>query len=198
MKALRSAFGAVLVLLALLPDHSAWAEGSAAHKAKRPDLFHPETGLRIARQRSPTPDDVPGAARISAIEARALIQKGALALDVAAAAQSHYDALDGTWLINDTHLTIPGATWLPETGRGTLTPEMQAYLTENLERLTGGDATRAIVVYCIADCWMSWNAAQRITALGYSRVHWFAEGTDGWLDMDWPLVPADPVPVNTD
>lgn len=198
MRPLRPLIGALCAVLWLLAEPAAWAGSSAAHKAKRPDLFHPETGLRIARQRGPTPDDVPGAARISAAEARDLIAKGAVALDVGAAAQSHYDALDGTWLVDGTHRTIPGAVWLPETGRGTLTPEMKAYLASNLKRLTEGDTGRPLVVFCIADCWMSWNATQRITALGYTKAHWFAEGTDGWLDMGWNLAPADPVPVQTD
>lgn len=31
--------------------------------------------------------------------------------------------------------------------------------------------------------------------VGYERVYWFAEGTDGWLDEGWRLEPVDPVPV---
>ena len=37
-----------------------------------------------------------------------------------------------------------------------------------------------VVIYCLADCWMSWNAAKRILAYGYSNVAWYPEGTDGW------------------
>jgi hypothetical protein len=30
--------------------------------------------------------------------------------------------------------------------------------------------------YCLADCWMSWNAAKRALSLGYSNVAWYREG----------------------
>ena len=187
-----------LVLALILMATPALAETSAQHRERRPELFHPDTGLRIARQRAPTPDDVPGAVRVTATQVRAMTRTGAILLDVGAAAQSRYDDLDGTWLVRGQHLSLPGATWLPEVGRGTLTETMSAYLTANIERLTGGDRTRPVIVFCIADCWMSWNAAQRLTSMGYTNVHWFAEGTDGWTDQGWDLAPVDPVPVEID
>ncbi|MEL7469848.1 MAG: rhodanese-like domain-containing protein [Pseudomonadota bacterium] len=174
------------------------AASSDEHRVQRPDLFDPETGLRIARQRAPTPDDVPGAQRSSASGVRGLMDAGAVLLDVGAALQSRYDELDGTWLVRDDHMSLPGAVWLPETGRGTLSPEKRHYLSSHLARLTAGDRGRDIVVFCIADCWMSWNAAQRISALGYRNVHWFREGIDGWLDAGWELEAATPVPVTVD
>lgn len=187
----------LLVAAALLAAPAAMADSTAEHRERRPELFHPDTGLRIARQRAPTPDDVPGARRIDAAEVARLAASGAVLLDVAAASQSRFDELDGTWLVSEPHLSIPGATWLPETGRGALSPEMQRYLQTNLERLTTA-RDQPIVVFCIADCWMSWNAVQRITALGYSNALWFAEGTSGWLDAGHDLVPVDPVPVDVD
>ncbi len=174
----------------------AFADSTAEHQTKRPDLFHPRTGLRVARFRAPTPDDVPGVRRITACEAQAMVD--AIRLDVGPAASSRHDDLDGTWLVSGDHLSLPGAHWLPEVGRGELTPILQDYLARNLAEITGGDTTRRIVVFCIADCWMSWNAAQRITQMGYKGVHWFAEGTDGWLDDGLELVPVGPVPVRID
>lgn len=185
-------------LLALVLALPASAAGWEELRDRRPDLFHDETGFRIARYRAPTPDDVPGAIRVDAAGAKRLLGDGAIALDVGAARQSRFDELDGTWLVGKAHLSLPGAVWLPETGRGTLSPVMARYLSTNLARLTGGDPARPILVFCIADCWMSWNAARRIRALGYSGVHWFAEGTDGWRDAGLPLVPVTPVPVDTD
>lgn len=177
----------------------ALAESSASHMARRPDLFDPETGYRIGRQRAPTPEDIPAPARlVSPPEARELLQAGAIPLDVFAAQQSRFDELDGTWLVSKERLSLPGAVWLPEVGRGRLSGEMTHYLTENLVRLTGGDRARALVVYCVADCWMSWNAAQRIATLGYEQVYWYRLGTDGWLDYGWPLSPVEPVPVRVD
>ena len=34
---------------------------------------------------------------------------------------------------------------------------------------------------------MSWNAAKRALALGYRRVLWYPEGTDGWARQGLPL-----------
>lgn len=171
----------------------------AEAQAKRPELFDPENGYRIARQRAPTPENIPPPAQlVSSAEAAALIADGALVLDVYGASQSRFDELDGTWLVSKTRMSLPGALWLPETGRGRLEPVMQAYLAENLAAATGGDLTRPILVYCIADCWMSWNASQRISAMGYTAVYWYRLGTDGWRDEGWDLEPVAPVPVAVD
>ncbi len=63
-----------------------------------------------------------------------------------------------------------------------------------MARLTHGDKARTIVTFCLADCWMSWNAAKRLHALGYTHVQWLSEGTDGWHDAGLPLVDATPEP----
>jgi rhodanese-related sulfurtransferase len=41
---------------------------------------------------------------------------------------------------------------------------------------------------------MSWNAAKRARALGYSNVVWYPEGTDGWLAAGLPVQPTEPEP----
>jgi PQQ-dependent catabolism-associated CXXCW motif protein len=41
-------------------------------------------------------------------------------------------------------------------------------------------AAALLVIYCLADCWMFWNAAKRALAYGYANVAWYPEGTDGW------------------
>lgn len=175
------------------------APDSARIMAAHPDLFDPRSGYRIARQHAPTPTDIPPPARVvDADEARALIAAGAVAIDVFGASRARYDALDGMWLVSKPHLSLPGATWLPETGRGAPEPEIERYLRENLERLTGGDRDRPVVVFCVADCWMSWNAAQRIARMGWRRVRWFRLGVDGWRERGWPLEPVSPPPVNVD
>lgn len=82
-------------------------------------------------------------------------------------------------------------------GLGKLTPELQKYLASNLQRLTGGNLERPIIVFCLADCWMSWNAVQRTAALGYKRIFWYSDGTDGWRDWDRPLEVKLPEPLQT-
>jgi rhodanese-related sulfurtransferase len=41
---------------------------------------------------------------------------------------------------------------------------------------------------------MSWNAAKRILASGYSNVAWYPEGTDGWERAGLDLVESQPEP----
>lgn len=178
------------------PSHAA---DTKDHKQRTPDYFDAETGYRIARQRAPTPDDIPGPALlVSPTEARDLLAQGAIPLDVFGAPQSRYDELAGTWLVREPRLSLPRAVWLPEVGRGRLSDEMERYLDVNLRTLTREDLHKPIVVFCVADCWMSWNAAQRIAARGYTAVYWFRLGTDGWLDIGESLSPVEPVPVPVD
>lgn len=183
----------LILAVAMLFAAQALAETSEQAMQRRPDLFHADTGYRIDRQRAPTPTDVPGAGRISAEEVAAL--KNAVRIDVFGAAQSRYDELDGTWLVAEQRLSLPDAIWLPEVGRGILDETMQRYFAENLARLTGGCKDRTLILFCVADCWMSWNAVQRAALLGYTDVRWFREGTDGWLDAGFGLEPVEPVPV---
>ena len=90
---------------------------------------------------------------------------------------------------------IPGSIWLPDTGYGALAPITEDYLRKNLERVTGGDRAKLLVVYCLRDCWMSWNAAKRILSMGYVNVAWYPEGTDGWTDAFLPVIEAQPAPT---
>lgn len=190
----------VLLLCACLAAPAAAGPDWQARRDARPDLFHPVTSMRIARPRAPTPVDIPAPARvIDAPEARAMIAAGAVAVDVFGAPNPRYDELDGAWPGAAPRLTLPGAVWLPEVGRGTLSAQMARWYAAELDRLTGGDRARPLVIFCVADCWMSWNAARRAAEdLGYRDVAWFRLGTDGWLDRGWPLAPAAPRPVDVD
>lgn len=89
---------------------------------------------------------------------------------------------------------IPGSLWLPDTGYGKLAPETEAYLQDGLVRASAGKRDALLVIYCQADCWMSWNAAKRALSYGYSNIAWFPEGTDGWARANLLLVDAQPEP----
>jgi rhodanese-related sulfurtransferase len=41
---------------------------------------------------------------------------------------------------------------------------------------------------------MSWNAAKRILAWGYSSVAWYPDGTEGWERANLPVVESQPEP----
>jgi len=152
------------------------------------------TGFRMQRYRAPVPDDIPGAETISNNQALKLHQqKAAIFLDVYPPRGLGPDPLDGHWIISEERYTIPGSIWLPEVGRGSLEADALEYYSRNLDRLSGGDKNTQFVIFCTADCWQSWNASRRATQLGYTRVHWYPLGTDGWLETDNDLVKAMPV-----
>lgn len=93
---------------------------------------------------------------------------------------------------------IPGSHWLANVGYGILSSELERYFKENLERLSNGDKGSKIVLYCLADCWMSWNAAKRAaTEYGYTRILWYPEGTTGWEGAGLPLEKSIPVPMES-
>ncbi len=85
---------------------------------------------------------------------------------------------------------IPGSVWLPEVGRGALSQPIQAWFRSSLERISAGSKSAALVFYCRGDCWMSWNAAKRALAWGYTGAQWYRDGTDGWQAAGLPLAEA--------
>src|SRR5258706_1216119 len=56
----------------------------------------------------------------------------------------------------------------------------------------GGNNETLLVIYCQADCWMSWNAAKQALSYGYTNVAWYPEGTDGWQRANLPLADSQP------
>ncbi len=168
--------------------------GSAAGQDEA--TFDPATGYRIAHYRAAVPETVPGGTRVDLDKTDALIKHGAVLLDVMPSEGAGADPATGQWRLSRPHQTIPGATWLPDVGRGKLSAGFDSYLKTNIEQLTKSDKAKPIIVFCQSDCWMAWNAVQRIAALGYSSISWFPEGTDGWVEWgDRKLVPVEPVPV---
>lgn len=172
-----------MLLALLLPLLVATSPGAA--------LFNAD-GFRIARYRAPVPTVPEGVARVSAGEAADLRDRhDALLVDVMPAEGGHREP-DGRWRLAFPRMSIPGAHWFPEAGRGDPDPVIAAAFIEGMARLTHGRRDRPIVVFCLSDCWMSWNAARRLAALGYRDVRWLADGTDGWSALSLPLVRAVP------
>jgi PQQ-dependent catabolism-associated CXXCW motif protein len=100
----------------------------------------------------------------------------------------------GTIWHRKTRDDIPGSIWLPDTGYGQLPSIMETWFEANLRQATAGDQNRHLVFYCLANCWMSWNAAKRAMALGYTHADWYAGGTDEWEAHHLPLEPREPQP----
>lgn len=168
----------------------------AANAGRCDDRAPPEPDdYRLDDYRAPTPETLRGARVISTSEAEALWrEKAAVFVDVMPHAPRPANLPPSTIWRDKPRLNIPGSIWLPDTGYGSLAPSTEDYLRTGLDRATGADRDKLIVVYCMKDCWMSWNAAKRILALGYHNVAWYPDGTDGWQFADLPLEPAKPEP----
>lgn len=158
--------------------------------------FDAVTGFRIDRYRAPTPQTAPGAVTIDVEDVNRLVRdENAVLIDAMPAEGAGPDPKTGAWRLSRKREHIPGSVWLPDVGKGELSAAMDDYFRTNLARLTEGDRSRAVIIYCLADCWMGWNAAKRAASYGYTRLYWLPEGTDGWRDWEGTLVPAVPVPL---
>ena len=84
--------------------------------------------------------------------------------------------------------SIPGSIWLPAAGQGgTLDDNVQTYLASTIQTITEDDLARPMVVYCLdANCWLSYNAALRLHALGYENLYWYRGGIAAWKAASLP------------
>jgi len=168
-----------LALLANLPANAQPAE--------------PE-GYRIDDYRAPTPETVAGGIVIDTEAAHKLWQSGAAVwIDVLPAPRRPANLPSSALWMPLPHRDIPGSLWLPDIGRGELGPGLESYFRHHLEAATNGRKDAAVVFYCLAECWMSWNAAKRAASWGYTRVYWYPDGTDGWTAAKLPMADTQPV-----
>jgi PQQ-dependent catabolism-associated CXXCW motif protein len=168
--------------------------GSTSEAEDPGPLFDPD-GYRIAEFLAPVPETCPGVTTIGTEEVQTLLAAGnAVPVDVLPAPPRPEGLDSGALWLPAPRRNIPGSVWLPNVGYGRLSGDLVEYLSHSLERIAGGDKSRKLVVYCRADCWMSWNLAKRLATLGYTSVYWYPEGTDGWEAADLPLEPSRPMP----
>lgn len=166
----------------------------AAAAEQLPDGVDNTTGFRMGHYRAPVPNFIPGGKIIGTDEVKALADgRKVILVDVYPPKGAGPDPLDGTWRNTETRRNIPGSIWLPDVGRGYLEADLEDYFRINLEKLSTGRKDTAIVFYCTADCWQSWNAARRAIVWGYTNVHWYPQGTDGWVEENLPVEVSEPV-----
>jgi PQQ-dependent catabolism-associated CXXCW motif protein len=150
-------------------------------------------GYRFEPYRAPLPGTLARATTLDTAAAERLWREGsAVFVDVMYRDARPPNLPAGTVWRDRRRDNIPGSVWLANVGYGALSEEIEAYFRRALEEVTAGDSDRPLVFYCLMECWMSWNAAKRAVALGYSRVHWYPEGTDGWAAAGLPLAEARP------
>jgi len=173
---------------------------ACGHAAEAPQALFSSDGYRIDEFRAPVPEAVPGGITLSTAQLQRLLSNGdALLIDVLPAPVKPKDRPASLLWLPPDRFNIPGSHWLPNVGYGALSDELDDYFKGNLERLTAGHKDRPIVLYCLADCWMSWNAARRAAReYGYSAVHWYPDGTTGWEAAGLPLEKSRPVPMRSE
>jgi PQQ-dependent catabolism-associated CXXCW motif protein len=147
--------------------------------------------------RAPTPSILTGGTVLDTAGVQSLMSEpGTILIDVVPQQKKPDNLPANTLWIPKARRNIPGSVWLPDVGRGALNETVERYYQENLQRLTGGDRGRKLVIYCLADCWMSWNAAKRAIGYGYNSVYWYPGGTDHWTAAGLPTEDSQPVPLD--
>lgn len=165
---------------------------AAAAPADSPVDVPEPAGLHEGPQQGYTPKTLQGATVLDIAGLDALMARQPVLIDVALADRkpAGFPAAR-PWL--PAHRSVPGAVWMPDAGAAPLDPAREAVFEARVAALTGGDRTKAIVTFCHPDCWGSWNAAKRLVGKGYTAVHWFPDGIEGWQDRhDTAVIRADP------
>lgn len=177
-----------LLILAL----SLIALSGPAHAAAEGAVAEPP-GYRLDDYKAPVPETVAGGTAIDTAGAKTLWQaRDAIFIDVLPAPRRPPGMRpDAPW-IPVPRRDIPGSLWLPDIGRGEISPELEARFRASLEKATGGNRAAPIVIYCKADCWMSWNATKRAASYGYTRLYWYRDGVTGWEKAELPTAEAHP------
>jgi PQQ-dependent catabolism-associated CXXCW motif protein len=152
-------------------------------------------GYRTDNYRAPVPATLAGVSVLVTEQAEAIWRAGSgIFIDVMPHPPKPQGLPAGTVWRDKPRFNIPGSVWLPDTGYGTLAAATEEYLRHGLARASGGNRAALLVIYCQADCWMSWNAAKRALNYGYSNLAWYPEGTDGWQRANLPVAQSQPEP----
>jgi PQQ-dependent catabolism-associated CXXCW motif protein len=176
-----------------------WLAGAVIAMLAHVLLAHAQNGVaepeqyRADNYRAPVPATLAGGRVLATGEAAAIWRAGnAVFIDVLPRPPRPQNLPAGTVWRDKPRLNIPGSIWLPDTGYGTLAAPTEDYFRQGLAKASGGDRAKLLVIYCQANCWMSWNAAKRALSYGYTTVAWYPEGTDAWEAEGLPMVESEP------
>lgn len=132
-----------------------------------------------------TPATLAGAQVIDAAEVERLVRANAVLIDVANMdKRPPGQPKEMPWA--PIHRSIPGATWMPGAGSGSEDAAFVKAFDDRIEALTHGDKDKPVLAFCHPARWGSWNAAKRVTQMGYRHVYWFPQGAEGWLEHSTP------------
>jgi len=140
----------------------------------------PATQLRTVGYHGPTPTRIPGGKVVTTGELKALLEQP----------QRPYliDVLGG-----GVHRTLAGAFWMIGAGAGDMDRAEEKRFAGAIAAFAGGDKSRPMVFYCVdSECWLSYNAALRAIALGYTNVMWYRGGIASWRVSEGSMTQSDP------
>ncbi len=153
-------------------------------------------GYRTGEYRSPVPATLSGAKVVRTEDVLELWDAGTVHfIDVLPRPPKPAGLAEDTVWRPPERRNIPGSTWLANVGFGKLNPQAESYFKSNLAKISGGDTNAPLMFYCLANCWMSWNAAKRALGYGYTNVFWYPDGTDGWEIAGGRLENSEPAPL---
>jgi PQQ-dependent catabolism-associated CXXCW motif protein len=179
--------GARLLLLSLV------VAASISATAAGPEHVPEPSGYWQGPIHGPVPATIAGGTVLDTVTlAHLLAGGGVVLLDVAEAPHRPVGLPAGELWLPPPHRDIPGSVWIPDVGRGAISPHFAAWFRTRLAALTDGNRDRRIVVYCHPSCWMSWNAAKRAINDGYRAVFWYPGGVEDWETAGHPTAAAKP------
>jgi PQQ-dependent catabolism-associated CXXCW motif protein len=182
---IRVAAAALVMAMAM-----AWlAIPAAAQEAARPGVYGeedrdwgvpPRSQLRTVEYHAPTPVQIPGGRVVATTALSEMMQKEPRPYLI--------DVLGG-----GEHRTISGAFWMIGAGAGDMSRDEERRFVEALNKFAAGDKKRPLVFFCVdSQCWLSYNAALRAIAAGYSNVMWYRGGVAAWREAGLGLATSEP------
>jgi PQQ-dependent catabolism-associated CXXCW motif protein len=140
----------------------------------------PRSQLRTVDYHAPTPVQIPGGRVVRTVELYEMLQNEPRPFLI--------DVLGG-----NIHTTIAGAFWMIGAGAGDFSREEEKRFAGALAGFAGGDRNRPLVFFCADnECWLSYNAALRAIAAGYTNVMWYRGGIAAWRQAGLRMTMSDP------
>ncbi|HQZ31134.1 MAG TPA: rhodanese-like domain-containing protein [Arenimonas sp.] len=137
----------------------------------------PTAQLKSGSLHGPTPSAIPGGRLVTTPELAQLMRD-------ASAQALVFDVLGGPQRLPNAIPVVPASQ------AGNFQDSVQHEFGQYLQQATQGRKDRPMVFYCQGtQCWMSYNAALRAIALGYTKVLWYRGGIEAWQQAGLPLQP---------
>jgi len=170
----------LMAMMMVLAPTGAIAQEGAYGGEDRDWNVAPTTELRTSGYHAPTPRTIPGGRVVRTTE-----------LESMRAGESKPYLIDV--LGGDGHRTVAGAFWLAGAGAGDLNADETRRFLEAVAKFAAGDRTRPIVFFCAdSQCWLSYNAALRAIAAGYTNIMWYRGGLAAWFHAGLPMTQSEP------